>query len=878
MQIRIFSVSTILVVGFFLISCSDENKVAQSFSEVKNPFLQQTDNFTFSAVLATTTWSPDPFDNTPPQLSKQYVTVTSGVLSRTPAVLLSAYDVENDRLSVINFTQPTHGKVTLNKDSTFNYTSHAGYIGEDPFSFTVTDNKSGGISVGTMFVNVVSSNSGKSGSINFLNLSQVKAAGEVIDLGQVSTVPLLVNWFSKAKKDLLVGANGKIWIYPNVGTSKAHNFKEGTQLQAHGQNIDFGSGRVGIAFVDMDQDGLKDLVATSALDKKVRYYRNTAISEKSQPVLDREIILQNSQNQDFLVEDIRVDVADWNGDGLPDIITGSWAGAVKIAYNIGSRQAPTYFADPVTKIDSQNFKLSGAYNLNVRLIDMNQDGTLDLVDSYNWGDIYARMNQGSSASPFIPENSKLKITNADGSDVNFHQLCDGPIVDFSDLNGDKVLDMVIGGERNGKIWIAYGKSWKTILGDIRELIAAHPNDLGLYLENAANKADKTKMQVLQADLYEYVVSYANLNQRQAIRNKLIAMIEEFPQYFKLQTFDLSSQPGMASLAAQTWLTTLLTGYFNPVVRAQLIKSAQMTGGYAKLVGEIGLIYVDNNLSPDAADAIYQWVRTVPRNVYPGTMITTNDWIGGRTYLVRGHMKNIFSVPLNSGGEFAFGSDAYAIIGDRGSENWFMTVVHHEASHDVDAYVRKNEALTKRWGEVLVAAGGPKMRADLLTGWLNWDLTKQSFLDAGLWDGNNDVWQSAWSNYWTSPEGADWNKYGFMRGNISWFYEAPQESLATQGNQYWNTTEGRLQVAINRWKNGYKSNLTEVILFMDIWSLGLNKMKFYETDDLSNQIISFARLRRNEYGYIDRIDLAENRYYEFVVNEKGVVTEIVHHPV
>jgi hypothetical protein len=57
-------------------------------------------------------------------------------------------------------------------------------------------------------------------------------------------------------------------------------------------------------------------------------------------------------------------------------------------------------------------------------------------------------------------------------------------------------------------------------------------------------------------------------------------------------------------------------------------------------------------------------------------------------------------------------------------------------------------------------------------------------------------------------------------------------------------------------------------------VGLGKMKFYEVDNASRQVIAFAKLRRTAQGYIDRIDVG-NRSYEFKVNAQGVTTDIVH---
>ena len=100
---------------------------------------------------------------------------------------------------------------------------------------------------------------------------------------------------------------------------------------------------------------------------------------------------------DFVAEDLRAEIADWNGDGLPDVITGTFSGAVKIAYNVGTGKSPA-FDLPVTAVDADRRTVEGSYNLNVRIADLNQDGVPDFVDSYNWGTIHFRINAGSSVT------------------------------------------------------------------------------------------------------------------------------------------------------------------------------------------------------------------------------------------------------------------------------------------------------------------------------------------------------------------------------------------------------------------------------------------------------------------------------------------------
>jgi autotransporter-associated beta strand protein len=833
-------------------------------------------------LAVTTTFRPDPYPNQAPKVFDRSAVVEAGVATRTPNVLSGQFDVESDMLSVMSFTQPAHGTVGRNGDDTFTYTPAAGYIGPDSFTFTIGDGR-GGVSTGTMSLSVIRP-TGDWSTTNFVNLARLQAGGVPLDLGTgTTTVPRFFDFNGDGLTDILVAGAGRVTYLRNTGTATAPAFAAGVRVQAAGADIQVGTGRVALSVVDMDTDGRRDLVLVGTSDLKVRWYRNTGTA--TSPVFAAGTILKAANGtSDFVAANIRCDVADWNGDGRPDVITGSYSGSVQVALNVGTSAAPR-FGTASTAIDAAGRTLSGSYNLNVRIVDVNRDGLADLVDSYNWGTINYRINTGSAAQPLLPGSATFAVTDPAGATVNFQSVANGPIVDFADIDGDGTIDLLAGGENPGTLYLGSGQSGQTYLAGIDAILAAHPTTLGAWLADPANATEKATLQRLEGALYDYVVNLATPTQKATIRAGLIAQMQAYPQLMRLQTLDTAAHPGIPSLAAQTWLTALMTDYHGPATRTAICDAAQFPargqpgGSYRTLVEDLGLFLIDNYQNPAGAEAIYQSVRNVPRNVYPGTGITMADWLGGKTYLVRGHLKNGFNgYPDNGTTEYGFGGDAQAVIGGRGAENWFMTVVHHEMMHDMDAYVNQFPDLRRRWGQVLVHAGGHDaaginyLVADPATGWYSATLTQTLWRDRGWWNGT-DAWATTLDAFYATGPGAAWTTYGFMRGNIRWFLDNPQESLATQANQFWNSGEGRLEVAVNRWCRGFDSDLTEVLFFMDVLSQGFDKMQLCENDGSSDRVISFASLRRNQWGYIDGVTV-NGHDYRFTVNDRGRVTTLL----
>jgi hypothetical protein len=69
-------------------------------------------------------------------------------------ILVNDSDVEGDTLTVISFTQPSHGTVTFSaRNKNFRYTPAKGFTGTDTFTYTISDGH-GGTATATVTITV----------------------------------------------------------------------------------------------------------------------------------------------------------------------------------------------------------------------------------------------------------------------------------------------------------------------------------------------------------------------------------------------------------------------------------------------------------------------------------------------------------------------------------------------------------------------------------------------------------------------------------------------------------------------------------------------------------------------------------------------------
>jgi len=90
--------------------------------------------------------------NRPPQTAPDHAVTTQGTSVKIP-VLANDHDADGDPLTVVAVTQGANGTVVLNADGTVTYTPKPGFIGNDSFTYKISDGR-GGSDVGTVGVRV----------------------------------------------------------------------------------------------------------------------------------------------------------------------------------------------------------------------------------------------------------------------------------------------------------------------------------------------------------------------------------------------------------------------------------------------------------------------------------------------------------------------------------------------------------------------------------------------------------------------------------------------------------------------------------------------------------------------------------------------------
>ncbi len=196
------------------------------------------------------------------------------------------------------------------------------------------------------------------------------------------------------------------------------------------RTVDVGSESMPL-LADLDGDGDLDLLIGSKLDPNdsrtstIAWLEN--IGTPTAPAFRERGVLPITGDFHYAPA-----VADLDGDGLPDLIVGTWRDIVQFWKNVGTEAAPRW-----TRADSMLVQITRGSNTTPALADIDGDGLMDLVIGEASGQLNVYRNVGTATLPEF----ELLSDNFQEIDVGRRST---PV--FADFDGDGKPDLLIGAE------------------------------------------------------------------------------------------------------------------------------------------------------------------------------------------------------------------------------------------------------------------------------------------------------------------------------------------------------------------------------------------------------------------------------------------------
>ncbi|MEG3656885.1 VCBS repeat-containing protein [Arenibacter palladensis] len=307
-------------------------------------------------------------------------------------------------------------------------------------------------------------------------------ASGILEMDLEMMRPVALDWNNDNKIDLVVGdEDGRVVFIENTGTVKDNMpiFMSPIYIQQKSQNLKFGA-LVTPFSVDWDDDGDEDLICGNSAGY-IGFIENLDGSENpdfKEPVYleaDGEIIrimagesgsIQGPAERKWGYTTLTV--ADWDGDGLKDIVLNSIFGKVEWYRNIGTKTAPKLTKMGGVKVawdksgipkpkwnwwNPEKDELATQWRTTPYAIDWNKDGLMDLVmlDHEGYLAFFERFKKRGKL--YLKPGQRI-FKNADGTIGNdLLRLTEREAggsgrrkIEFTDWDGDGDLDLLANSE------------------------------------------------------------------------------------------------------------------------------------------------------------------------------------------------------------------------------------------------------------------------------------------------------------------------------------------------------------------------------------------------------------------------------------------------
>ena len=682
---------------------------------------------------------------------------------------------------------------------------------------------------------------------------ELEAGGQSIHL-EGHSAPRFHDWDLDQDLDVLVGGgDGRLWLFRNQGTPKKPLFQAQEPIQA-GDRDRWGNSFTGLVLANLVGTELPDLIVCHS-GSQLTIHEN--IGTAGNPKFAESAVTIQVQDQC----QGRFDLADWDGDGAADLVTGSFGGRVEWHRNRKNERGPKFDAgEPFAD-------LSVAYNSHPRIVDFNQDGRLDLLLGVNWGTVSLYLNSGNVRAPSL--NGSRQLQWSDGSDLSIRELNgDDSTPEVADLDGDGVLDLISGG-RNGRLFFMRGIGFPSRVATIQTLLARHGREFGQILREDENVRQQAfgALVSLQADLGGGLIPSAS---REQLFEQLAPLAKQYPELLGRSKYDLTTTPHLPLLSGQYWTVLLESLPDSEANRGRVAEALGFSAGYRRLLVDHGVLLIDNDTAtPEHLEAMHQLMTAIPRAVWDVETITVAGWLGPAIKTLKIHSRtgiNIFALPLGRP-ENSFPGDAPR----PGITDVYMICLAHELAHNMldtvgrrtrpELYERKFAGLSQAAGPQVVYKAPKSAGIDMVA-------TKKTFQAIGAWNGEESTWNEAWTRFFAGKDNFD---RAYTRGNVQFFLDAPQEAFATLANQYFADSQLMLDFCRGRWNAGHPSNINQFLLIADYLSAGTNTVNFYVLRPGGDLTLEPVQLTRDAQGRIAGVQ-SKNSTAIFGYDQDDLVNE------